>query len=119
MRLNSTNISAQRLYDRLILTAIALFLGILALRPLAKPEVASAQAAYEYLYFEPGTMSLRAPDGSRQVEGKMAIDLRNGNIWGFPTLSSSPYPIDATHNEPPVSAPFYLGRFDLSKLRSR
>ncbi len=119
MPANQTNVSAQSLYVRFILTAIALFLGILALRPFAQPVTASAQAEYSYLYFEPGTTTLRAPDASRQVEGKVVVDLRNGNIWGFPTLSGSPYPVDATHTAPPVSEPFYLGKFDFSKIRAR
>ena len=119
MSSNPIYISRLSLYDRLILIAIAVFLGIVALRPFAQPQVASAQAEYNYLYFEPGTTSLRAPDGSRQVEGRMVVDLRNGNVWGFPTLSASPYPIDATKTEPTVSEPFYLGKFDLAKIRAR
>ena len=85
----------------------------------AQPQIASAQVEYNYLYFEPGTTSLRAPDGSRQVEGRMVVDLPNSNIWGFPTLSGSPYPIEATKTEPTISEPFYLGKFDLAKIRGR
>jgi hypothetical protein len=39
---------------------------------------------------------LRAPDNGRQVLGKVVVDLRNSNIWGFPTLTQEPYSIDAT-----------------------
>src|SRR5215470_17420497 len=119
MQSNGTKISSSSLYDRIVLTAIVALLGIIALRPFAEPRVASAQAEYNYLYFEPGTTSLRAPDGSRQVEGRMVVDMRNGNVWGFPTLSASPYPLDGTKTEPTVSEPFYLGKFDLGKIRPK
>jgi hypothetical protein len=34
------------------------------------------------------------PDGSQQVEGEIVIDMTNGDVWGFPTLSGLglPYP---------------------------
>ena len=53
------------------------------------------------LYFEPGTYMLRAPDGSQQVYGKVAVDMRNGKIWGFPTLTQDPYPSNPTATTPP------------------
>ncbi len=58
----------------------------------------------------------RAPDGSRQVLGKVVIDLRNGNIWGFPTTVQQPLPVNITKSQPPISTPFRLGRFALSVL---
>ena len=58
---------------------------------------------------------LRAPDNGRQVLGKVVVDLQNGNIWGFPTLTQEPYPIDATGNtKAPTSHPFLLGKFDFA-----
>ncbi len=43
--------------------------------------------------------------------------VRDGNIWGFPTLSSLPYPMSNTMGDkPPVSTPMYLGKFDLSRM---
>ena len=54
---------------------------------------------------------LRAPDGSKQVYGKVVVDLRNGKIWGFPTLSSDPYPSYAMDSKPQTSQPFLLGKF--------
>jgi hypothetical protein len=35
-------------------------------------------------------------DGSQQVEGKIVIDMRNGDVWGFPTQSGPglPYPVE-------------------------
>jgi hypothetical protein len=54
------------------------------------------------------------PDGSQQVEGEIVIDMRNGDVWGFPTLSGLglPYPVDPGRRRPPVSEPMYLGQFD-------
>jgi hypothetical protein len=34
---------------------------------------------------------LRAPNNGRQVLGKVMVDPRNGNIWGFPTLTQEPF----------------------------
>lgn len=69
------------------------------------------------VYIEPGVRMLRAPDGSRQVLGKVVIDLRNGNVWGFPTTVDQPYPVDVTSQQPPTSKPFLLGKFDLTGMR--
>jgi hypothetical protein len=107
------------LYDRIVLTIIAALLAVLALRPAFVPQPVRAQAEYSPLYIEPRTTTLRKPDGSTQVQGKVVIDLRTGDIYGFPTLSSLPYPVDGTSSKPPVSEPMYLGRFDFSKIRSR
>ena len=38
---------------------------------------------------------LRKPDGSQQVEGKIVIDMRNGDVWGFATLSGLGLPYQA------------------------
>jgi hypothetical protein len=45
------------------------------------------------------------------VYGKVVIDMRNGDIWGFPTLVQGPYPIDTASSKPPTSRPMYLGKF--------
>jgi hypothetical protein len=72
----------------------------------------NAQGAEGYpFYIEPGTAMLRAPDGSRQVYGKVVIDLRNGKVWGFPTLTQDPYPVDQVNSGPPTSHPFLLAKF--------
>jgi hypothetical protein len=100
-----------------MLTVIALSLGTIALRALGAPRVARAQSSDIYsVYIEPGTRMLRAPDNNRQVLGKVVVDLRNGNIWGFPTLTQEPYPIDATGTKPPTSRPFLLGKFDFAAM---
>jgi hypothetical protein len=102
-------------YTKTVLTIIAILLGAIALKPAA---LVQAQADTPQLYFEPGVFTLRKPDGTAQVEGKVAIDLRTGNVWGFPTLSRAPYPVDTTRTTPPVSEPMHLGRFDFSKMRT-
>ena len=106
-----------RTLTNVLLAAIAVFLGILALRPIASPAPVSADSGYPYLYIERGTTTIRRPDGGAQMQGKVVIDLRTGDIWGFPTLSSAPYPVDLTKPVPPVSEPMYLGKFDFSKMR--
>ncbi len=105
-------------FTRLTLAAIALLLTVIALRPLASPAPAYAQpeASHE-LYIEPGTTLLRAPDSSQQVMGKVVIDVSTGKVWGFPTLTEKPYPVDTVHPLPPVSHPFYLGQLDFSAIK--
>jgi hypothetical protein len=71
------------------------------------------------IYIEPGVWMLRAPDGSRQLLGKVVIDLSTGKAWGFPTLVQVPYPQDATSNQPPTSEPFLLGTFDLAAIQKK
>lgn len=104
-------------YTKLVLTAIALLLGVIAFRPLVNPAPAHAQMRGSELYIEGGVETLRSPDGSRQQMGKVVIDLRTGKIWGFPTGGRQNYPL-ANNNSapPPVSEPFLLGRFDLDAL---
>ena len=105
-----------KIYTQAVLTIIALFLGIIAFRPAANPVAVHAQSDSPSIYVEPRTTLLRKPDGTSQMQGKVFIDLRTGDTWGFPTLSDVPYPVDAAKSEPPVSEPMYLGRFDLSKM---
>ncbi len=103
-------------YFKLVLTAIALFLGIIVFRPSANPQRVLAQASSSDLYIEPGVYTLRAPDGTRSQLGKVVVDLRTGKIWGFPTLTDSPYPISPVNSTAPKSSPFLLGSFDLGAL---
>jgi hypothetical protein len=105
-----------KLLAQVVLVLIVLLLGTTVLRQFLAPTVAKAQSPDVYpFYIEPGTRMLRAPDNNRQVLGKVVIDLRNGNIWGFPTLTQEPYPIDATGNTKiPISHPFLLGKFDFA-----
>jgi hypothetical protein len=105
---------------KILLLMIAALLAAIAFRPLLYPPPAAAQAPEpSWLYFEPGVTTIRTPDNRTQVWGKIAVDLRNGNVWGFPTLQNDPYPRDPTQTEPPVSHPLYLGRYNLQPLRSK
>ncbi|MBV9676378.1 MAG: hypothetical protein JO185_08590 [Acidobacteriaceae bacterium] len=81
------------------------------------PHVYAQSSSGSGVYIEPGTTMLRAPDGSRQVLGKVLIDLTNGNVWGLPTTVEQPYPVDMTASAPPTSKPFLLGKFDLSRIK--
>ncbi len=102
----------------LLLTLIALLLGALLVRSFvtSPPIYAQSQGGAYPVYVEPGVKMLRAPDGSRQVLGKVIVDLRNGNVWGFPTTTDQPYPVDVMKQNPPTSRPFQLGRFDFSGM---
>jgi hypothetical protein len=95
-----------------LLLVIALALIAIAVRPYLAPHAVEAQSSTPYpLYFEPGTQMLRAPDGSRQVYGRVVVDMRTGKIWGFPTTTPDTYPVNAVDTKPQVSHPFVLGRF--------
>ena len=97
------------------LALMALFLGMIALRPLLQPSPVMAQTEQsQRFYVEPGTTMLRKPDGTSQVYGKVFIDMQTGDVWGFPTNSSDPYPQNPASSTPPKSHPMYLGRFVLS-----
>lgn len=103
-------------FVKTMLSVIAIFLGTIALRPVLLPPAVSAQGSGGYpFYIEPGVVMLRAPDGSRQVYGRMVTDLRTGKVWGFPTLTQDPYPIDQMNSAPPTSRPFRLGKFAFSE----
>nr|ATZ76245.1 TonB-dependent receptor plug domain protein [uncultured Acidobacteriota bacterium] len=103
----------------LLLLVIAIALIAIAIRPLRQPHPAQAQeqtsptqtTAADPLYIEPGTVMLRSVDGNTQVFGKMVVDLNTGSIWGFPTLTGQPYPVDISSTKPPVSHPMFLGTF--------
>ena len=101
---------------KMLLLIIAAFLGVIAFRPVAQPAPVLAQMGdVQPFYVEPGYTMLRKPDGTAQVYGKVMIDMRNGDVWGFPTTTQSPYPMDAASPAPPKSHPMYLGKFVLSE----
>jgi len=103
---------------RVLLLMIALPLAVLAIRPVVQPPPVSAQAGEQYPYYvEPGYTMIRKPDGTAQMYGKIVIDMRTGDVWGFPTLTQSPYPVDTATTTPPKSHPIYLGRFLFSEMK--
>jgi hypothetical protein len=103
-------------FTKTMLIVIALLLGMIALRPVIQPAPVRAQASEAYpFYVEPGYTMLRKPDGTSQVYGKVVVDMRNGDIWGFPTTVQGPYPIDNGKTVPPKSHPMYLGKFMFSE----
>jgi hypothetical protein len=102
---------------RSLLLVIAVSLAAIALHPYIAPGAVMAQSGDAHdVYVEPGTAMLRAPDGSRQVLGKVVVDLRNGNVWGFPTLTQDPYPSNGAQTTPQTSHPFLLGKFALADM---
>jgi hypothetical protein len=105
-------------YVKFLLSVIAVSLGAIALRPYLAPPLVKAEAGDSgSFYVEPGTFMLRAPDGSRQQLGKVVVDMRSGNVWGFPTLSPDPYPSSVRSSTPPTSHPFLLGRFAVEDVQ--
>jgi len=101
----------------LLLAVIALLLLALVLRPFKSPEPVLAQSPDTDFYFEPGVFLVRAPDNSQQVYAKIVVDLHNGRVWGFPTLTPLPYPSDPIYNKPQTSHPFLVGRFALEDTK--
>ena len=101
----------------ILLALIALLLLALVLRPFRDPSPVLAQSPDPNFFFEPGTFLVRAPDNSQQVYAKVVVDLSNGRIWGFPTLTPLPYPSDPIYNKAQTSHPFMLGRFALEDTR--
>jgi hypothetical protein len=102
---------------KLLLLVIAVSLAAIALRPYWTPSPVMAQSDETHaIYVEPGVAMLRAPDGSQQVLGRVVIDMRNGNVWGFPTFTQDVYPVNTGKSTPPTSHPFLLGKFALSDM---
>jgi hypothetical protein len=97
--------------SKLLLSVIAIALIAMALRPYIAPDAARAQNTAYAVYIEPGVQMLKSSDGSKQLYGRMVVDLRTGKIWGFPTMTTDPYPFNALNSKPETSHPFELGRF--------
>jgi hypothetical protein len=101
---------------KILLLAIAVILGMLVFRPIAQPEPVFAQSgsAYPFQILE-GVVTLRKSDGT-QTWGKVAVDMRSGDVWGFPMpAQSTPYPVYGASEIPKVSHPMYLGKMALSE----
>jgi hypothetical protein len=98
-----------------LLALIAVALTANAVRPYVLPTPVAAQTSNaDPIYVEPGVFMLRQPEGG-QVLGKVTINLRTGNVWGFPTGSPDPYPMSQMDSKPQVSHAIPLGRFSLGE----
>ena len=105
---------------KLLLSVIAIALVAIAIRPYVSPDSAGAQSAAPYaVYIEPGVQMLKSSDGSKQLYGRMVVDLRTGKIWGFPTYTTDPYPFNPMNSKPQTSEPFELGRFAFEDMDIR
>lgn len=91
----------------LLLAAIALLLFALVVGPFRDPSPVLAQSPDTDFYFEPGTFLVRAPDNSQKVYAMVVVDLRNGRVRVFPTLTTLPYPSDPIYNKAQTSHPFF------------
>jgi hypothetical protein len=96
---------------KLLLSLIAIALAAIAIRPYVAPDTTHAQNTAYPVYIEPGVQMLKSSNGSKQLYGRMVVDLRTGKIWGFPTMTTDPYPFNALNSKPQTSHPFELGRF--------
>ena len=61
---------SRNVYQNVVLTVITVFLGVLAFKPAVHAPPVFAQTDPRYLYVEPGTTAVRAPDGSSQQTGQ-------------------------------------------------
>src|SRR3954454_17415291 len=98
------------LYTKFALSMIALMLMALAFGPVIQPPAVQAQSDTPALYVEPGITSIPNPETRADVPGKLVIDLKTGDAWGFPMIF-------ATISKPPTSRPIYLGRYDLGAIK--
>lgn len=101
----------------ILLLLIALALLVIAVGPVFIPMPVRAESHPERrLFIEPGVQVLHSSDLSRNAYGRVVIDLRTGNVWGFPTPTGDPYPFQSTNDKLQTSHPFLLGRFALEDL---
>jgi len=100
------------LYTKFVLTTIAVLLATLCLQPVLNPVSVQAQSDTPSLYIEPGITYIANPETRSEVPGKLVIDLKTGDAWGFPTIF-------ATSGKPPVSRPIYLGHYDFAGMKHR
>ena len=95
-----------------LLAIIAAALIVIAARPYLHPDavVHADTQSFDPLYIEPGVSMLRVPNGG-QVLGKIVVNLRTGNITGYPTGTTDNYPVTPIDNKPQTSHGIPLGRF--------
>jgi hypothetical protein len=99
------------LYTKVVLTAIVLLLGAVAIQPLLNPVPVRAQTESPNLYIEPGLTRIPDAHGAETL-GKLVIDLKTGDTWGFPMIVTA-------YREPAVSKPVFIGRFDFSAMKRK
>jgi hypothetical protein len=98
---------------KFLLLVIAIFLGVIALRPYVTPPVVQAQSSGGYpVYFAPTAVMLTTPNGG--ALGRVAIDLRNGNVWGFPGFTQDA--VVGFDKTLPISHPVLLGKLALADM---
>ena len=101
-------------FAKSLLMLIVVLLGLIALRPYLAPPVVRAQ--YEDVYpiiFGP---SHELTVAGSAIQGNVVLDLRNGNVWGFPPLVQSSEFFDKPL---PVSHPVLIGRLALEDLNKK
>jgi hypothetical protein len=102
-------------YTKVMLTLLTIFTGVLALRQLLEPaRVAAQNPPLRQLHFHERLLTFGAPKGGSYL-GRVAIDLKTGNVYGFPTDAAG-YPMTTNREELTVSRPVLLGRYDLSGI---
>jgi hypothetical protein len=95
-------------FVRTMLVIIALLLAINCATNLRAPgSDAQAQASGKYSYV--GFLGEKSLAGGRYCIA--VLDSRNGNVWGFPTTSSSDMLPNALNKDP-----IYLGKFHFDAL---
>lgn len=100
-------------FIKAILTTIALLLALIAVRlPLPSARAADAE---NRLQFDPAIEQFGVPGTAASLLGRVAIDTRTGNVYGFPT-DGHPYPYNLQNSQPGIAKPILLGQFDLSSL---
>ena len=103
-----------------LLVMIVLLLGLVAFRPVVQPPPVRAQDGMPYpFHIEQGVATLRKPDGTT-TWGKIVVDMRNGDVWGFPIKAqNTPFPVYGPSDTPKVSHPMYLGKMAFSEATRR
>ena len=99
-----------------LLLLVAVLLSAIAFRPVVQPAPVLAQDGSPYpFHIEAGVVTLKKPDGT-QSPGKIVVDMRNGDVWGFPFQGqNTPYPVYGPSHNPKVSHPLYLGKMAFSE----
>src|SRR5262249_2015592 len=101
---------------KLLLLTVLVFLDLLVFLPVVQPQTVGAQdgTAYPFQIMQ-GLVTLRKSDG-KQAWGKVAVDMRTGDVWGFPMpAQNTPYPVYGPSDTPKVSHPMYLGKMAFSE----